>query len=334
MTQLAEQVQGERAARMVLSMIADPNDAPTGRVLARVGGVETLRLIDDVQASVPWMNRADGIAWRDRMATRIPDDLPDRLVQAEASGIVALMPADEHWPQSLNDLGARAPFVLWARGATSMLTGDVQDRVTVTGSRAATSYGMTATGEIADDLARREHVIVAGGAYGVEGEAHRAALAAGGSTVAVMAGGVDRLYPSGHAEMLGRIGDLGTLVSEAPPGAEPTRQRFIARTRLMAALSGTTVLTEAGIRSMAVLVPVEARNLDRGTGAVPGPVTSAASTGANELLKRGIAEVVTDAKDVRELMGHVEESDPGRSGLLDRTITPSTPSPQEQARSL
>lgn len=334
MAQLAEQVQGERGARMALSMIADPNDAATGRVLARVGGVQTLRLIDDAQAAVPGMNRADGIAWRDRMTTRIPDDLLDHLVQAEASGIAALIPADEHLPVSLNDLGARAPFVLWARGATSMLAGDVQDRVTITGSRASTPYGMTVTGEIADDLARREHIIVAGGAYGVEGEAHRAALAAGGSTVAVMAGGVDRLYPSGHAEMLGRIGDLGALVSEAPPGAEPTRPRFIARTRLMAALSGTTVVTEASSRSMAMLVPVEARELGRGVGAVPGPVTSAASAGANALLKRGTATVVTNAQDVHELMRHTEESTPGRSGLLGRTFNPSVPSPRSEARSL
>src|SRR5699024_3333000 len=122
MATLVEQVRGERQARMVLSMIADPNDAPTGRVLGRVGGVETLRLIDADEASVPVVNRADGIAWRARMSARIPDDLPERLVRAEASGIAALIPGDPDWPQSVNDLGPRAPFVLWARGATSLLS--------------------------------------------------------------------------------------------------------------------------------------------------------------------------------------------------------------------
>src|SRR5699024_10165465 len=222
---------------------------------------------------------------------------------------------------------------LWARGATSLLSGQSSDRVTITGSRAATSYGMTVTGEIADDLARREHVVVAGGAYGVEGEAHRAALAAGGSTVAVMAGGVDRLYPSGHAEMLGRIGDLGLLVSEAPPGAEPSRHRFIARTRLMAAVSEATVVTEASNRSMAMLVPVEAHELGRSTGAVPGPVTSAASAGANALLKRGTATVVTNAHEVRELMGHSDEPTSHRTGV-GRSIELPAASPRPEARSL
>lgn len=84
MARLVDQVQGERQARMALSMIADPNDAPTGRVLARAGGVEILRLIEDDRTAVPGMNRADGIAWRNRMATRVSDDLAERLAQAEA----------------------------------------------------------------------------------------------------------------------------------------------------------------------------------------------------------------------------------------------------------
>lgn len=242
MARLVEQVPGERQARMVLSMIAEPDDPVTGRVLNQVGGFETLRLIEDDLATVPGMNRADAIAWRERLTAAITPDIPGRVAQLQGGRIGMLIPADAHWPAGLNELRDRTPYVLWTRGATSLLSGTVEDRVSIIGARAATSYGTTVTGELAAELANQERVIVAGGSYGIEGAAHRATLAAGGSTVAMLASGVDRPYPSGHAELLDRIGDLGLLVSEIPPGAAPSRHRLVARTRLLAALSGTTVI--------------------------------------------------------------------------------------------
>lgn len=302
MARLVEQVPGERQARMVLSMIAEPDDPVTGRVLNQVGGFETLRLIEDDLATVPGMNRADAIAWRERLTAAITPDIPGRVAQLQGGRIGMLIPADAHWPAGLNELRDRTPYVLWTRGATSLLSGTVEDRVSIIGARAATSYGTTVTGELAAELANQERVIVAGGSYGIEGAAHRATLAAGGSTVAMLASGVDRPYPSGHAELLDRIGDLGLLVSEIPPGAAPSRHRLVARTRLLAALSGTTVIPEAGSRSMALRVATEAHRLGRPVGAVPGPVTSVTSTGPNDLLKRGIAGVVTSARDVAALL--------------------------------
>ena len=317
MARLVEQVQGERQARMVLSMIAEPDDPVTGRVLDQVGGVEMLRLIEDDQATVTGVNRADAIAWRERLVARISPDLSARVAQLQDGRIGTLIPADAHWPVSLNELGDRAPYVLWTRGATSFLSGAVEDRVSIVGARAASSYGTTVAGELATELANQERVVVAGGAYGIEGAAHRATLAAGGSTVAVLAGGVDRLYLASHSEMLDRIGDVGLLVSEVPPGAAPSRHRFIARTRVLAALSGTTVIPEAGSRSMSLHVATEAHRLGRPVGAVPGPVTSATSAGPNVLLKRGIAEVVTNSADVTELSDRATTSG-GRLGGADR----------------
>lgn len=109
----------------------------------------------------------------------------------------------------------------------------------------------------------------------------------GTSQVAVLAGGIDRPYPRGNSDLLARIGDLGVLASEAPPGATPTRWRFMARARLLGALSGATVIPEAGFRSGSLLVATEAHRHSRAVGAVPGPVTSAASVGPHELIKRG-----------------------------------------------
>ena len=314
MAKLAEQAKGERQARMMLSMIAEPDDAATGRILHRLGGVETLRLLEDDQAAVPEMNRADAIAWRNRVAPRIEGDIPSRVAEAERAGMSTLIPTDTDWPHALNDLGSRAPYLLWTHGATSFLAGALTDRVTMTGSRAASEYGVQVAGHLAGDLAQQERTIVAGGGYGRDAAAHRSALAGGGGTIAVLAGGIDRPYPRGNSDLLARIGDLGMLASEAPPGATPTRWRFMARARLLGALSGATVIPEAGFRSGSLLVATEAHRHSRAVGAVPGPVTSAASVGPHELIKRGRAEIITDTADVTVLLDSLD--DPGR--LLNR----------------
>ncbi|MBS1698405.1 MAG: DNA-protecting protein DprA [Actinobacteria bacterium] len=301
MATLAEQVQGERVARIALSMIAEPNDPTTGYVLAHHGGVETLRLIES-DDDVPGLARADVLMWRERLATRITPTLPDHLAKATERGFGILIPADKEWPTALNDLGDRAPYLLWTRGAGSFLTGAVSDRVTITGARASSAYGEQVTAELAMGLADEERTVVAGGAYGIEGAAHKSVLAAAGHTIAVLPSGLDRLYPAGHTDLLNRIGDVGLLVSEVPPGSVPTKHRFEARNRLMAALSGAAVIPEAGIRSGSRITVHYARNLGRGIGAVPGPVTSATSATPNDLIKQGLASLVTQADDVIALL--------------------------------
>lgn len=178
--------------------------------------------------------------------------------------------------------------------------------VTITGARASTHYGEHVTNELATGLADEERVVIAGGAYGIDSAAHRSVLAAGGQTIAVLATGLDRRYPAAHTELLNRIADTGLLVSELPPGAVPSRDRFIARNRLMAALSGGVVIPEAGVRSGSLTTVFSADGLGRGIGAVPGPVTSAVSNGTNELIKQGIASVVTQTGDVIALLDRDE----------------------------
>ena len=105
-----------------------------------------------------------------------PDDAVtgQSIVAAERAGIGTLIPGDKEWPSALDDLGDRRPYVLWTRGTTSFLARPVDDRVTITGARAATSYGEHVAGQLASDLASAERIVVAGGAYGIEGAAHRA----------------------------------------------------------------------------------------------------------------------------------------------------------------
>lgn len=179
------------------------------------------------------------------------------------------------------------------------------------GARAATGYGEHVAGELASEAAGGDVVVYSGGAYGIDAAAHRAVLAAGGTTVAVMAGGIERPYPAGHADLLSRVAATGAVVAEVACGTAPTRHRFLARNRLIAALSDATVVVEAGWRSGALNTAHHAQALGRPVGVVPGPVTSAASAGCHRLLREGETVCVTGFGDVRELLGFPSRPDVG-----------------------
>lgn len=226
-------------------------------------------------------------------------------------------PADEEWP--LTAFGSfdgvdttkrpqgYAPLALWVVGPTSLV--EVATRAAaLVGTRAASAYGEFAAADLAAGLVEREVAVVSGGAYGIDGAAHRAALSCDGVTVAVVASGVDVPYPSGHSALLHRVSRHGVVVSEYPPGSRPCRRHFLARNRLIAALSGATVVVEAGIRSGAANTAAWAKALGRNVCAVPGPITSASSVGCHELLKNDKgAHLVTRAEEIVELVGDYGE---------------------------
>lgn len=200
------------------------------------------------------------------------------------------------------------PLVLWAVGPGRLC--DVAERAaSIVGTRAATAYGEYVTADLAAGLAERDVAVVSGGAYGIDGAAHRAALASDGTTVAVLAAGIDVPYPAGHSALLHRISRHGLVVSEYPPGMRPTRRQFLTRNRLVAALSGATVVVEAGVRSGARNTAGWAEALGRQVGAVPGPITSSSSAGCHELITDG-AKLVTRAAEVVELVGRMGEFAP------------------------
>ena len=198
--------------------------------------------------------------------------------------------------------------MLWALGP-ARLDEAAQRAAAVVGTRAATAYGEHVAADLAAGLVERDVAVVSGGAYGIDGAAHRAALAADGITVAVLAGGLDVPYPAGHSALLHRIGQHGLLLTEYPPGVRPARHRFLTRNRLVAAVAGAAVVVEAGLRSGAANTAAWARALGRVVAAVPGPVTSSASAGCHALLRNG-AELVTRADDVVELVGRIGELAP------------------------
>ncbi|MCU1543082.1 MAG: dprA [Microbacteriaceae bacterium] len=235
--------------------------------------------------------------WMPRLTTA---DTMAALRQAARVGARLLAPGDPLWPSGVDDLGDHAPIALWARGRDDALA-SLSRSIALVGARAATSYGEHVTMEASAGLVDRGHSILSGAAYGIDGMAHRAALASHGYTVAILAGGVDRFYPSGHDALLCRIVEAGAVVSELPCGQAPTKWRFLQRNRLIAAASLATVVIEAGWRSGALNTAGHAASVGRPVGAVPGPVTSAASAGCHRLIREYAAVCVTNPDQMAEL---------------------------------
>ncbi len=174
-------------------------------------------------------------------------------------------------------------------------------------------------------LAEAGLAVVSGAAFGVDAEAHRGCLAVGGATIAVLACGVERVYPAAHARLLATIAERGAVVSEYPVGAVPARHRFLVRNRLVAALATGTLVVEAGARSGAARTAKAARELGRVVMAVPGPVTSALSVGSHQLAREPWAGLVGSVGDVLDDIGPagtLSEAPPRASGPLDGLSTP------------
>lgn len=248
-------------------------------------------------------------------ARREIDCAAEDLQILEQRGGRLVTPADDEWPVlALSSFAGvpvrdkpqgRAPLALWVIGPVR-IDQVCRRAAAVVGTRACTAYGEHVAADLSAGLVEHDVAIVSGGAYGIDGAAHRAALAADGVTVAVLAGGVDVLYPAGHSALLHRIARHGLVISEYPPGVRPARHRFLTRNRLVAALSGATVVVEAGIRSGTASTAAWARALGRVVCAVPGPVTSSASVGCHALLRAG-AELITRADEVVEIVGSAGE---------------------------
>ncbi|ETW26231.1 DNA-processing protein DprA [Mycobacterium gastri] len=303
-----------------LSRVAEPPCAELAALVRRVGPLEAA---DRVRRGL-----VDGDLARHTQARRGIDRAAADLELLMRRGGRLITPDDDEWPvlafAAFGGSAARAkpysgaPMVLWARGP-ARLDEVVPRAAAIVGTRAATAYGEHVAADLAAGLAERDVAVISGGAYGIDGAAHRAALNCDGTTVAVLAGGIDVLYPAGHSSLLHRIGEHGLLITEYPPGVRPARYRFLTRNRLVAAVAGAAVVVEAGLRSGAANTAAWARALGRAVGAVPGPVTSSASAGCHVLLRDG-AELITRVDDIVELVGHIGElaaEQPRPSTLFD-----------------
>ncbi|RAX20595.1 MULTISPECIES: DNA-processing protein DprA [unclassified Actinomyces] len=343
----------EALARATWSRLAEPADAHACALVGRLGATAALDWLthealdadgeprpaprpplpphgDAARASADWATAA--ARWAPRLQGL---DIRRELDVLERLGGSLLIPTDPGWPTGLNDL-ERPPHCLWVRGDPALLVArrgaaDValprarEDLVpdgpgagcalALVGARASTDYGEHVTFDMASGLAAKGVVVVSGGAFGIDAAAHRGALRAG-VTVSVSAGGVDRLYPAGNADVLEEVIATGALVAEVPPGCQPGRHRFLTRNRLIAAMSDATVVVEAAWRSGALSTAHHALEVSRPVGAVPGPVTSMASVGCHRLLRQG-AVCVTDADEALELVAPLGATDPDAAKAAD-----------------
>ena len=309
----------DRYARVVWNSLTEPGDAAAGILTGSLGAFEALARVrrGDISDSIlePGEARAAMQRWEPRMR---PGTVSGVLRTARAAGLRLITPADEVWPDAVDDLGVHAPVALWVRGDPRSIA-TACTGVAIVGARAATSYGEHVAGEFAAELAASGIPVVSGAAFGIDAAAHRATLAGGGHTIALMAGGLERAYPQAHTDLVERIAATGAVVGEVAPGSAPTKWRFLQRNRLIAALSAATIVVEAGWRSGSLNTAHHASALGRLIGAVPGPVTSAASAGCHRLLRELEATCVTTAGEVRELIGWGELIGPGDQEAATRT---------------
>jgi DNA processing protein len=309
---------GERFARIALSFVAEPGDLTLGALLRTCSPAEAFGAVCGGRPrdadGVPGLARAVQ-RWAARLG-RVPAEAA--VAGWEREGMRVVCPGDPEWPTQLDALGDARPLLLWVRGSADLRFACLRS-VSMVGARAATGYGLHVATEMAAACAERGWSVVSGGAFGVDAAAHRGALGAGGVTLAVLASGISYGYPRGNDELFTAISGQGCLLSEWPPERGPTRPGFLVRNRVIAALSGGTVVVEAALRSGALSTARHARDLSRPLMAVPGPVTSVQSEGCHEVIREWNATLVTRAQDV------IEHISPVGDGLGERRNGPAYP---------
>ncbi|WP_019818364.1 DNA-processing protein DprA [Saccharomonospora saliphila] len=309
----------ERLARAYLLRAAEPPAPALVRFVAEHGPVDAAARVRRGDTPPPVTSET---------AARRELDLARRDLAAGAEqGARLVTPEDDDWPawplltldvaSGRGVRGTAPPLALWVRGTASLDTA-VEHAVAIVGARAATDYGEHTAAEFAHGLAESGAVVFSGAAYGIDGAAHRGALASRGTTVAVLGCGLDVGYPAGHVGLLNRVARQGAVVSEYPPGTPPARHRFLVRNRLIAALTAGTVVVEAGRRSGARNTATTAGALGKVVMAVPGPVGSALSVGCHELIRDARATLVASVPDVAESVGPLGNGLAARGGTVRR----------------
>ena len=294
---MSDPLSTDRAARLALSCVVEGGDPAVAEVALVSGGAEAWEQVTSGQFG-------DGLAQRAEQL-----DLNRVLSRAGRCRVRFVVPGDEEWPARLGDLRycdevqrrGGVPFGLWLRGP-GHLARLVERSVAIVGSRAATQYGEGVATDLGAELAEAGFTVISGGAYGIDAAAHRGAMAVGGPTIAVLANGVDVDYPQGNGKIFDWIAEHGLIVSELAPGNHPTRLRFLARNRLIAALSVGTVVVEAALRSGARNTASWAVGCNRVLMAVPGSVESAMSAATHLMIRNGQATLVTTTAEVLELV--------------------------------
>ena len=282
----------EDDAFLALSWISDTCDQSTWKNVTNFGAFETLKLINASQATNAFEKRR-------KLRLSSFENIEQLREILNINSIQYMSSNHSDWPKSLNDLGSNMPFGIFYKGNIELMNSEC---ISIVGTRKSTIYGNSIAGEFAFDLGATGFSVVSGGAIGIDTASHHGALNAKGATICVQANGLNKLYPSKNDFLFEKINNNGLIISEYPPGRSPTKNYFLDRNRIIAALSKATVVVEAAEISGALSTARHALKLHRLVLAVPGSINSTSSVGTNELIRNREAESVSNFQQILELI--------------------------------
>ena len=273
------------------------------RLVAYCGSAEAV--FSEKQKNLQKIPGVGNILSREVVQQNILQRAEQELKYIEKNNIIALSYTDPNYPERLRQCDD-GPVVLYVKGCIEF---NQQKFISIVGTRRATTYGYETCSAIVAQLAERGHkiVVVSGLAYGIDICAHRAALQNGLETVAVMATGLDKIYPSAHANYARQILEQGAWVSDFISATLLDRKNFLKRNRIIAGLSDATIIIESGIKGGALITADIAASYNRDVLAVPGRVNDSASNGCNALIKQNKAALIENALDVEYALGWMNE---------------------------
>ena len=284
----------ETDARLVLFSTIEPADNFWS---LEISNSNALNVIERILSGKYYLRQKNVLNLQHAVVKADLSDLKNELID---SGAIFITPLDSDWPVVLNDLHC-PPIGLVIKGDRNVLN-DLDKSISIVGSRKPTSYGHQIAKTLAMQAVRRDLLVVSGGAYGIDTAAHIGALAAGGKTICVLAGGVNRLYPTDNKKLFDHISTSGLLISEVMPNVASKPYRFLIRNRLIAALSKATVVVEAEFVSGSIRTARDAAEIFRPVFAIPGEVTSALSEGCHRLIAERIADIATNLDEILEII--------------------------------
>jgi DNA processing protein len=284
----------EARARLILFSIIQPADLFWSYEINQRGG---LSVYHRIISGNYYLKQQEILKLQQQIMQRQVKDLE---LEISKAGGVFITPEDNDWPVSLADL-ATPPIGLVIAGDRSVLL-KLDKSISIVGSRQPTNYGLQLSYSLASQASLAQLVVVSGGAYGIDTASHQGALSVGGLSIAVLAGGINRLYPLENQKLFKDITKSGLLISEVMPNTESKPYRFLIRNRLIAALSRSTVVVEAKFISGSIRTARDAAEIFRPVFAIPGPVTSPLSEGCHRLIAERVADIATSLDEILEVI--------------------------------
>ena len=284
----------EARARLILFSIIQPADPFWSYEINQRGG---LSVYHRIISGNYYLKQQEILKLQQQIMQRQVKDLE---LEISKAGGVFITPEDNDWPISLADL-ATQPIGLVIVGDRSVLL-KLDKSISIVGSRQPTNYGLQLSYSLASQASLAQLVVVSGGAYGIDTASHQGALSVGGLSIAILAGGINRLYPLENKKLFKDITKSGLLISEVMPNIESKPYRFLIRNRLIAALSRSTVVVEAKFISGSIRTARDAAEIFRPVFAIPGPVTSPLSEGCHRLIAERVADIATSLDEILEVI--------------------------------